>query len=51
LAGLQLADLVARPIGMSVLKPAQPNLAFEAVKPKFLQKNVRFMGWGLKCLP
>jgi len=50
-AGLQLADLVARPIGMSVLKPGQPNRAFEAVKPKFLQKNGRFMGWGLKCFP
>ena len=50
-AGLQLADLVARPIGMSVLKPDQPNRAFDAVKPKFLQKNGRFMGWGLKCFP
>jgi hypothetical protein len=50
-AGLQLADLVARPIGMSVLKPGQPNRAFEAVKPKFLQKSGRFMGWGLKCFP
>lgn len=50
-AGLQLADLVARPIGMSVLKPGQPNRAFDAVKPKFLQKNGRFIGWGLKCFP
>lgn len=49
--GLQLADLMARPIGMSVLKPGQPNRAFEAVKPKFLQHNGRFMGWGLKCFP
>ena len=50
-AGLQLADLVARPIGMSVLKPGQYNRAFEAVKPKFLQRSGRFMGWGLKCFP
>ena len=50
-AGLQLADLVARPIGMSVLKPGQHNRAFEAVKPKFLQRSGRFMGWGLKCFP
>jgi hypothetical protein len=50
-AGLQMADLVARPIGMSVLKPNQPNRAFDAVKPKLLQKNGRYMGWGLKCFP
>lgn len=34
-AGLQLADLVARPIGLSVLKPAQKNRAFELLKSKF----------------
>lgn len=37
--GLQLADLTARPIGLSVFKP-QPNQAFEILKPKF------FMGRG-----
>ena len=50
-AGLQLADLVARPIGLSVLRPGQPNRAFEAVKPKLLAKNGRIDGWGLKCFP
>jgi len=35
LAGLQLADLVARPIGLSYVRPGQANLAFEALKPKF----------------
>ena len=50
-AGLQLGDLVARPIGVSVLKPTQPNRAFDSVKPKFLRTNGRFMGWGLKCFP
>ena len=50
-AGLQLADLVARPVGVSVLKPGQANRAFDAVKPKLLQRNGRFMGWGLKCFP
>lgn len=50
-AGLQLADLVARPIGLSVLRPEQPNRAFDAVKPKLLQKNGRIDGWGLKCFP
>ena len=34
-AGLQLADLVARPVGMSVLKPGQENRAFEVLKRKF----------------
>ncbi|MEI7681761.1 MAG: DUF3800 domain-containing protein [Betaproteobacteria bacterium] len=50
-AGLQLADLVARPLGLSVLRPGQLNRAFEAVKPKLLQKNGRIEGWGLKCFP
>ena len=50
-AGLQLADLVARPIGLSVLKPGQPNRAFDAIKPKLLHRNGKCMGWGLKCFP
>lgn len=49
--GLQLADLIARPVGMSVLKPGQSNRAFEAVKPKFLKQNGNFKGMGLKCFP
>ncbi|MEI2677852.1 MAG: DUF3800 domain-containing protein [Burkholderiaceae bacterium] len=35
LAGLQLADLVARPIGINYLRPAQENKAFELLKSKF----------------
>jgi hypothetical protein len=35
LAGLQLADLVARPIGLNHLRPTQPNKAFEILKKKF----------------
>lgn len=50
-AGLQLADLVARPIGLSVLRPLQPNRAFDAVKPKLLMRNEKVDGWGLKCFP
>lgn len=34
-SGLQLADLVARPIGLRVLKPDQGNRAFEILKKKF----------------
>jgi hypothetical protein len=35
LAGLQLADLVARPVGVSYLRPTQTNQAFEVLKQKF----------------
>ena len=35
LAGLQLADLVARPVGINHLRPAQENQAFELLKTKF----------------
>lgn len=55
--GLQLADLVARPIGLSVVKPTQPNRAFEVLKRKFFcsggRRNVGagFEGWGLKIHP
>lgn len=56
-AGLQLADLVARPIGMHVLKPQQDNRAFEVMKQKFYcsggRQNVGegFENWGLKVFP
>lgn len=33
-AGLQLADLVARPIGIHHLRPSQPNRAFEIIQGK-----------------
>jgi len=35
LAGLQLADLVARPVGVSYIRPGQPNQAFDMLKRKF----------------
>ncbi|WP_256987820.1 DUF3800 domain-containing protein [Bordetella genomosp. 9] len=38
--GLQLADLVARPIGISVLRPHQPNRAFEVIKRKLYRSNL-----------
>lgn len=47
-AGLQLVDLIARPIGLSVLKPEQENRAYEIIKKKF-HKNVNGVdGVGLK---
>lgn len=35
LAGLQLADLVARPVGINYIRPQQDNKAFEILKKKF----------------
>lgn len=51
-AGLQIADLVARPVGMSILRPEQNNRAFEALRPKFYGNDVgKLNGWRLKCFP
>jgi len=33
-SGLQLADLIARPIGLKVLRPMQENRAFDVMQPK-----------------
>jgi len=49
LAGLQLADLVARPVGLNHIRPAQPNQAFEMLKRKFYCEGGRSMvGEGFK---
>lgn len=56
-AGLQLADLVARPVGLSVLRPEQENRAFDVLKRKFFCSGGResvgkgFENWGLKIYP
>lgn len=51
-AGLQMADLIARPIGMSILRPDQPNRAFSVIQDKLYQgANGQATGWGLKCFP
>jgi Protein of unknown function (DUF3800) len=56
-AGLQLADLVARPIGLSVLRPDQENRAFDVLKRKFFCSGGRnavgegYEDWGLKVYP
>lgn len=55
--GLQLADLVARPIGLSVIRPNQPNRAFDVLRKKFFCSGGRaevgegFENWGLKLYP
>lgn len=48
--GLQVADLIARPVGLHVLKPEQPNRAFEVIKAKFYGGKQQD-GRGLKCFP
>ncbi|HSU14014.1 DUF3800 domain-containing protein [Longimicrobium sp.] len=51
-AGLQLADLVARPIGRKILAPGQPNRAYDIIHPKFRRSpDGRVTGWGLKVFP
>lgn len=55
--GLQLADLVARPIGIRYLRPNQDNKAFTILEKKLYSKNGRkgagsgYEGYGLKCFP
>lgn len=50
--GLQLADLTARPIGLTVLRPGQPNRAAEALDAKFYRDRVgNKLGMGLKVFP
>lgn len=50
--GLQLADLIARPIAMSTIRPDQRNRAYAVVEPK-LWRNVdgNVGGYGLTVLP
>lgn len=51
-AGLQLADLMARPIALHHLRPGQPNRAFEIIEPKLRRSpQGQVQGWGLKILP
>lgn len=55
--GLQFADLVARPIGINYLRPAQNNRAFDILKEKFMCRGGRnclgqdYEGYGLKIIP
>lgn len=51
-AGLQIADLVARPIGRRILDPTQPNRAYEIIEKKFRRSpRGKIEGWGLKVFP
>ena len=50
--GLQLADLVAHPIGRRLIKPDQPNRAYDVLEPKFRRGPAgQVRGYGLKIFP
>lgn len=50
--GLQLADLIARPIGRHVLDPQASNPPYDTIEPKLRRgRNGRVEGFGLKCYP
>lgn len=50
--GLQLADLMARPIGMSMLRPEQENRAYEIIKSKLFTGAYNCVeGNGIKVFP
>lgn len=51
-AGLQLTDLMARPVALHHLRPNQPNRAFDIIKTKLRRSpNNTIEGWGIKHLP
>lgn len=50
--GLQISDLIARPIGIRVLRPRQPNRAYEIIKTKLARdRHGSAVGWGIKLFP
>lgn len=51
IAGMQIADLVAYPIGRWVLDKTKENRPFEIIKRKFHQKNGKIINYGLKIFP
>lgn len=51
-SGLQIADMTARPIGLHVLRPDQPNRAWDLVDSKIVRsREGRIEGYGLKVYP
>jgi hypothetical protein len=51
IAGHQIADLIAYPIGVSILDDKRENKAFEIIKTKFHNKNGDCKNYGLKIFP
>lgn len=51
-SGLQLADMIARPIGLHVMRPEQPNRAWETISTKMVRSKTGVLtGYGLKVYP
>ena len=51
-AGLQFADLTARPIALRSLRPNQPNRAFDIIEPKIRRDPTgKTKDWGLTNFP
>ena len=51
IAGMQIADLVAYPIGKWVMDKNRENNAFEVLRPKIHSKDGKYLGYGLKVFP
>lgn len=51
IAGHQIADLAAYPIGVAVLDGRRENKAFEIIKNKLHSKNGAYENYGLKIFP
>jgi hypothetical protein len=52
IVGIQLADLIARPIGISYLRPNQQNRAYKSILRKFRTSSAgKIEGYGLKIFP
>ena len=52
IVGIQLADLIARPIGIKQLRPNQQNRAYEIIRRKFRTGPAgEIEGYGLKIFP
>ena len=51
-AGLQIADLIERPIGLKIMRPEQDNRGFDIVKKKLrTDETGNYNNYGLKVLP
>jgi len=49
-AGLQIADLLANPIGREVLGKRN-QIDYETIKSKYRSKDRKYLGYGLVILP
>lgn len=51
IAGRQIADLVAYPIGVYILDKERENKAFKIIEKNFHSKNGKYLNYGLKVFP